>query len=162
MESVKVATGPFLTHLHRAGEGEAVLFIHGSGPGATGLSNWQLALPELGRDFLCLAPDLVGYGESTHPEPPPRGARAWMRLWVDQLLGLLDALGLERAHLVGNSLGGPSPSTSSWRPRSASGGWSSWGLWGAFPPDPGAGPHLGLLRGPHLKRHEERHPLVRL
>lgn len=29
-----------------------------------------------------------------------------MRLWVDQLLGLLDALGLERAHLVGNSLGG--------------------------------------------------------
>ena len=46
MESVKVATGPFLTHLHRAGEGEAVLFIHGSGPGATGLSNWQLALPE--------------------------------------------------------------------------------------------------------------------
>ena len=73
MESVKVATGPFLTHLHRAGEGEAVLFIHGSGPGATGLSNWQLALPELGRDFLCLAPDLVGYGESTHPEPPPRG-----------------------------------------------------------------------------------------
>ncbi|AFH40244.1 alpha/beta fold hydrolase [Thermus thermophilus] len=106
MESVKVATGPFLTHLHRAGEGEAVLFIHGSGPGATGLSNWQLALPELGRDFLCLAPDLVGYGESTHPEPPPRGARAWMRLWVDQLLGLLDALGLERAHLVGNSLGG--------------------------------------------------------
>ena len=118
MESVKVATGPFLTHLHRAGEGEAVLFIHGSGPGATGLSNWQLALPELGRDFLCLAPDLVGYGESTHPEPPPWG------FWTPW--------GWSGPTWWGTPSGGPSPSTSSWRPRSASGGWSSWGLWGGL------------------------------
>ncbi|WP_243095089.1 alpha/beta fold hydrolase [Thermus thalpophilus] len=106
MERQKVTTGAYTTHLYREGEGEAVLFIHGSGPGATAWSNWQLALPELGRDYLCLAPDLVGYGESQHPDPPPRGVRGWMRLWVDQLLALLDALGLERAHLVGNSLGG--------------------------------------------------------
>jgi 2-hydroxymuconate-semialdehyde hydrolase len=92
--------------LYREGQGEPVLFIHGSGPGATGLSNWQLALPELGRHFLCLAPDLVGYRESTHPDPPPKGVRAWMRLWLNQLLGLLEALGVERVHLVGNSLGG--------------------------------------------------------
>jgi len=106
VEALKLKTGPWETHLYREGRGEAVLFIHGSGPGATGLSNWQLALPELGRHFLCLAPDLVGYGESTHPDPPPRGVRAWVRVWVDQLLGLLDALGIGEAHLVGNSLGG--------------------------------------------------------
>lgn len=106
VEALKLRTGPWETHLYREGSGEVVLFIHGSGPGATGLSNWQLALPELGRHFLCLAPDLVGYGGSTHPDPPPRGVRAWMRVWVDQLLGLLDALGIGEAHLVGNSLGG--------------------------------------------------------
>ncbi|KGQ20975.2 alpha/beta hydrolase [Thermus filiformis] len=106
MEKLKVKTGEYQTSLYRNGQGEAVLFIHGSGPGATGLSNWQLALPELGKDFLGLAPDLLGYGESDHPDPPPRGARAWMRLWVDQLLALLDALGIGEAHLVGNSLGG--------------------------------------------------------
>ncbi|WP_448592690.1 alpha/beta fold hydrolase [Thermoflexus hugenholtzii] len=106
MEKKRVKVGPWETNLHQEGEGEAVLFIHGSGPGATGWSNWQLALPELGKDFLCLAPDLVGYGESTHPDPPPQGVRAWMRVWVDQLLGLLEALGIREAHLVGNSLGG--------------------------------------------------------
>lgn len=94
------------TSFYREGHGETVLFIHGSGPGATGFSNWQLALPELGKDFLCLAPDLVGYGESSHPDPPPTGVRAWMRLWLDQLLSLLDALEVKQAHLVGNSLGG--------------------------------------------------------
>jgi len=106
MEKLKVKTGRYETSLCRYGHGEVILFIHGSGPGATGLSNWQLALPELGRDFLGLAPDLLGYGESEHPDPPPRGARAWMRLWVEQLLALLEALEIEGAHLVGNSLGG--------------------------------------------------------
>jgi 2-hydroxymuconate-semialdehyde hydrolase len=106
MEKLTVRTGSWDTTLYRNGRGDAVLLIHGSGPGATGWSNWQLALLELGRDFLCLAPDLVGYGESTHPDPPPRGVRVWMRVWVNQLLGLLETLGLAEVHLVGNSLGG--------------------------------------------------------
>ncbi|GBD41764.1 2-hydroxymuconate semialdehyde hydrolase [bacterium HR39] len=53
-----------------------------------------------------LAPDLAGFGASTHPATPPRHIRGWMRLWTDQCLALLDALGLARAHLVGTSLGG--------------------------------------------------------
>jgi 2-hydroxymuconate-semialdehyde hydrolase len=106
MESLLLQTGNDQTFLNRAGSGEAVLFIHGSGPGATGLSNWRLALPEIGKNHLALAPDLIGYGQSTHPNPPPQGPRAWMRLWINQLLGLLDALKLEKVHLIGNSLGG--------------------------------------------------------
>lgn len=106
MERVRLRTGAVETSLSRQGAGEAVLFIHGSGPGAGGPSNWQLALPALGDRFLCLAPDLVGYDQSTHPDPAPRGPREWMRLWVDQLIGLLDALNIDKAHLVGNSLGG--------------------------------------------------------
>ena len=106
MERTRLKTGAVQTSLCRQGIGEAVLFIHGSGPGAGGHSNWQLALPPLGDRFLCLAPDLVGYDQSTHPDPAPRGPREWMRLWVDQLIGLLDALNIDKAHLVGNSLGG--------------------------------------------------------
>nr|BAH89874.1 2-hydroxymuconic semialdehyde hydrolase [uncultured bacterium] len=106
MERTRLKTGIVETSLCRQGAGDPVLFIHGSGPGAGDQSNWQLALPALGDRFLCLAPDLVGYDQSTHPDPAPRGPREWMRLWVDQLIGLLDALNIEKVHLVGNSLGG--------------------------------------------------------
>lgn len=106
IEKVQVITGGNETCLNRAGSGEAILFLHGSGPGATGLSNWQHALPEFASKYLTLAPDFIGYGGSTHLETPPQGMRAWMRLWVDQMVNLLDALEIERAHLVGNSLGG--------------------------------------------------------
>ena len=103
-----ISTGPFSTHLHRAGEGhaESILFLHGSGPGADGWSNWQFALPEFGEAYDALAPDLIGFGASTHPSPPPTSIRAWMRCWVDQCIALLDKLGKEKVHLVGNSMGG--------------------------------------------------------
>ena len=103
-----VKTGSYETHLNRTGEGndEAVLFLQGSGPGATAWTNWQFALPALGESYDCLAPDLVGYGNSEHPDDPPQGAAAWLEIWVNQQIDLLDNLGLERAHLVGNSMGG--------------------------------------------------------
>lgn len=103
-----VQTGRYRTHLNRVGEGnaEAILFLHGSGPGANGWSNWQFALPALGEGYDCLAPDLVGFGRSEHPEDPPEGMSDWLGVWVNQAVGLLDALGLEKVHLVGNSMGG--------------------------------------------------------
>lgn len=96
------------TYLNECGAGqkEAILFLHGSGPGASAWSNWQYIMPEFGEKFYCLAPDLVGFGKSHHPEEPPNGMRNWMRLWMDQLISLLDELNLERVHLVGNSMGG--------------------------------------------------------
>lgn len=103
-----VEVGGTVTHLNRAGAGkqEAILWLHGSGPGATGWSNWQYALPVFGEAYDCLAPDLIGFGASFHPDPPPTGMGKWMRLWVDQVLSLLDHLAIRRAHLVGNSMGG--------------------------------------------------------
>jgi 2-hydroxymuconate-semialdehyde hydrolase len=103
-----VKTGSYETYLSRAGEGndEAILFLQGSGPGATGWSNWQFALPALGESYDCLAPDLIGYGNSDHPDDPPQGVAPWLDIWVDQQIELLDNLGLEKAHLVGNSMGG--------------------------------------------------------
>ncbi|EID44700.1 alpha/beta fold hydrolase [Parageobacillus thermoglucosidasius] len=107
--SAYAKTGAYETYFYRAGagNGEAILFIHGSGPGATAWSNWQYALPFFKeKGFDCIAPDLIGFGMSEHPSSPPKGIRSWMRLWVDQLELLLDALAVKRTHLVGNSLGG--------------------------------------------------------
>ena len=105
---LELQTGDLTTHCERSGEGraETILLLHGSGPGVTAWSNWQFALPALGEHYHCLAPDLVGFGATEHPQNPPAGMRNWMRLWVDQCLALLDALKIQKAHLVGNSMGG--------------------------------------------------------
>jgi 2-hydroxymuconate-semialdehyde hydrolase len=85
---------------------EAVLFLHGSGPGATGLSNWEQVITDLGPSYYCIAPDMIGFGDSSHPLDPPRGMGPFNQLRADALLALLDELALDRVHLVGNSMGG--------------------------------------------------------
>lgn len=88
-------------HLLEAGEGPAVVFIHGSGAGASGISNFRRNLPlAQGRRIVII--DLPGYGESpnrTLPEGIYDGMAGWVR-------GAMDAIGIERASFVGNSLGG--------------------------------------------------------
>ncbi len=96
------------TFCHREGEGndESIIFLHGSGPGVSAYSNWMFALPGLGGKYDCIAPDLFGFAGSEHPEDPPQGTLAWMDVWVGQVIGLMDELGVEKTHLVGNSMGG--------------------------------------------------------
>lgn len=103
-----IQTGSHETYVNRQGEGneESILFLHGSGPGATAWSNWQHALPALSDRFDCVAPDLIGFGNSAHPETPPEGVRDWLEVWIQQQVDLLDSLGLSTVKLVGNSLGG--------------------------------------------------------
>ena len=45
---------------------------------------------------------MVGFGYSDRPE----GVQYGLDMWADQTVGLMDALGIEKAHLVGNSFGG--------------------------------------------------------
>ena len=106
--NTEIQTGGYRTFVNRSGEGHdrTILFLHGSGPGVTAWSNWQYALPFFDETFHCLAPDLVGFGATHHPANPPAGMHNWMRLWLDQSLALLDALNLQKVHLVGNSMGG--------------------------------------------------------
>ncbi len=94
--------------MYRAGDPtrKGIVFLHGSGPGADAWSNWQLALPVFGEEMDAIAPDLVGFGKSIHPVPSPQHIRQWMRYWVQEVLELLDILGKEKVHLVGNSMGG--------------------------------------------------------
>lgn len=90
------------THYHDVGEGPVVLLIHGSGPGVTAFANWRLTMPALAKRFRVIAPDMVGFGDTERPA----GYRYSMENWVAHLIGLLDALGVECAHVVGNSFGG--------------------------------------------------------
>ena len=90
------------TNYHDRGDGFPVLFIHGSGPGVSAWANWRLALPELAKKYRVIAPDMAGFGFTDRPA----GIVYDMATWVGQTVGLLDALGLEKAHVVGNSFGG--------------------------------------------------------
>jgi 2-hydroxymuconate-semialdehyde hydrolase len=90
------------TNFHDLGAGFPVLFIHGSGPGVSAWANWRLALPELAKTHRVIAPDMVGFGFTDRPS----GIAYDMYTWVRQAVGLLDALGLKKAHVVGNSFGG--------------------------------------------------------
>jgi 2-hydroxymuconate-semialdehyde hydrolase len=103
-----VAVGDVSFHVNESGPPDAptVLWFHGSGPGASGASNWEWMIGELDDEYHCLAPDIVGFGDSTHPDPPPQGLKAFTELRVATLVGLLDAFGIEQAALVGNSMGG--------------------------------------------------------
>lgn len=96
-----VANGISTNYLE-AGAGEPVLLIHGSGPGVTAYANWRLTLPALARQFHCYAPDMAGFGFTERSS----GITYNLQTWVDQLLGFLDALGLDTVSLVGNSFGG--------------------------------------------------------
>lgn len=105
---LELETCGYVTRGLRAGAGNptAVLLLHGGGAGAQASSNWKLTLPALGERYDVIAPDLLGFGDTTHPEDPPLGPAAWLDARVEQLVGILDALGHEKAVLVGNSLGG--------------------------------------------------------
>lgn len=100
--STTIAVGPRAIHLAEAGEGPPVLMLHGGGPGASGVSNYSRNIPALARRFRLLIPDLPGYGRSTKglDRGDPFGDLA------RSMLGLLANLGIERAAVVGNSLGG--------------------------------------------------------
>lgn len=90
------------TNCHDQGQGYPVLLIHGSGPGVSAWANWRLVMPELARQARVIAPDMVGFGFT---ERPPN-QRYDMDAWVAQAVGVLDALGIEKTDLVGNSFGG--------------------------------------------------------
>jgi 2-hydroxy-6-oxo-octa-2,4-dienoate hydrolase len=91
------------TNYLEVGSGDnTVVFVHGSGPGVTAYANWRLTLPAMAEHVHAYAPDMVGFGFSDRPD----GITYSVQTWADQVIGLLDALGIERTSLVGNSFGG--------------------------------------------------------
>ncbi|MGH8009705.1 MAG: alpha/beta fold hydrolase [Candidatus Binatia bacterium] len=90
-------------HYHERGSGQPVVFLHGGGQGASGISNWKLNLDHFAQQgYQALAPDALGYGLSSKPED----ATFNVTFLVDGLRRFLDALKIDKATLVGNSMGG--------------------------------------------------------
>ncbi|HTQ15895.1 alpha/beta fold hydrolase [Mycobacterium sp.] len=98
--TVTVAGKPIF--VAEAGDGPAVVMLHGGGPGASGVSNYSRNIDALARQFRVIVPDMPGYGRSDKgiDQSDPFGYLA------DMIRGLLDELGIDSAHLLGNSYGG--------------------------------------------------------
>jgi 4,5:9,10-diseco-3-hydroxy-5,9,17-trioxoandrosta-1(10),2-diene-4-oate hydrolase len=84
------------------GGGLPLVMLHGGGPGASAWSNFGAALPAFARTFRTLLVDQPGFGGSD--KPPVVGN--YYRFAADRVVSLLDELGIDRVHLLGNSLGG--------------------------------------------------------
>ncbi len=81
-------------------EGEAVVLVHGNVSSSIFWQETMLALPQ---GFRAFAPDLRGFGAT---ETAPVDATRGLGDFADDVVALLDALDLDRAHLVGWSMGG--------------------------------------------------------
>jgi pimeloyl-ACP methyl ester carboxylesterase len=81
-----------------AGEGPAVLLVHGIGDSSV---TWRSVIPELARNHTVVAPDLLGHGASDKPR-----ADYSIGAYANAMRDLLSVLGIERATVVGHSLGG--------------------------------------------------------
>jgi len=95
-----VRTPDYDIQINEAGEGHPVVLIHGTGPGATGWSNFAPNVGPLAEHFRVIAVTMPGWGESS----PQNVATGFDQ--GEAVRQLLDALDIERAALVGNSMGG--------------------------------------------------------
>ena len=84
------------------GGGLPLVMLHGGGPGASAWSNFGRVLPTFAASFRTLLVDQPGFGRSDRP--PVVGN--YYRHAADYVVKLLDELGIDRVHLLGNSLGG--------------------------------------------------------
>jgi len=100
---VREADVDLTLHYHDAGSGEVVMMLHGGGPGATGWSNYSRNIgPFVDAGYRVILVDAPGFGKSDpvviHESRGLHQAKA--------IAGLMRALGLDRTHLLGNSMGG--------------------------------------------------------
>jgi len=91
------------TNYITSGDGTPLILIHGSGPGVTAYANWRGVIPDFSQHFHCYAPDTLGFGYTDFPEDIDGFS---MDRWVAHLIGFMDALGIAKAHFIGNSYGG--------------------------------------------------------
>jgi 4,5:9,10-diseco-3-hydroxy-5,9,17-trioxoandrosta-1(10),2-diene-4-oate hydrolase len=91
-------------HYHDVGTdtGTPLVFLHGGGPGASAWSNFGRNVPVFAEHYRVLAVDQPGFGRSV----TERIVGNYFTHSADALKALLDEHGIEKVHLLGNSLGG--------------------------------------------------------
>lgn len=95
-----VRVGSQLVHVEQAGSGEPVLLLHGFGASTY---SWRKVIPALSASHRVIAMDLNGFGYTERPRDLASYTREGQATLI---LGVLDALGIDRAHIVGHSYGG--------------------------------------------------------
>lgn len=96
----EIRTDAGMVRYHEAGEGPPLLLLHGSGPGVTGWRNFGGNLAAFADRFRCLILEFPGFGVSDDFGGHP------MVTALDAVGRFVDALGLERVDIIGNSMGG--------------------------------------------------------
>ncbi|MDQ7823053.1 MAG: alpha/beta hydrolase [Candidatus Eremiobacteraeota bacterium] len=98
MPHLRLSTGISL-YYEEEGQGQPLLLI----PGASAdHSAWVLQVPEFSRGFRVITPDMRGTGQSDRPDLKESYTA---RLMAEDIKALLDALSVEKAHVIGQSLG---------------------------------------------------------
>lgn len=93
-----IETNGITLYFETAGAGEPLLLLHGLG---SRCEDWQLQVPVFARHYRVIVADMRGHGRSSKPPGPYS-----VPMMAADVVGLLDALQIESAHIVGLSMGG--------------------------------------------------------
>ena len=101
IESKTIVIDGLLTGYLEAGDGDPVVLLHGGEFGASAEIGWERTIPALADRYRVLAPDMLGFGQSAKVIDfnDVRGMR------IRHIARFCDALGIDSAHFVGNSMG---------------------------------------------------------
>ena len=94
----KVKVSDIEMYYESVGEGDPVVLITGYG---ADLFQWALQAAELAQSYTCYMIDNRGVGQTDKPEGPYS-----IKMMADDVAGFFNAVGIEKAHLVGHSMGG--------------------------------------------------------
>jgi len=97
-----IATNGIRLSVHQAGQGAPLILLHGY---PQNHNTWAKIAPRLARDFHVIIPDLRGYGDSDIPENDADNRAYSKREMTLDIVGVLDALGYDRAHVLGHDRG---------------------------------------------------------
>lgn len=100
--SKTIYAGGMNIHYHDIGKGEPLVMLHSYGPGSTAWITFFKNLPELSKHFRCIAMDLPNFAK-TGPVVFNEPVHVFQ---AKTALALMDALGIHKAHVLGNSQGG--------------------------------------------------------
>ncbi|SMY08985.1 alpha/beta fold hydrolase [Flavimaricola marinus] len=98
-----VQTGDVRLSVHRAGSGTPLILLHGY---PQNHHCWEHVAPTLAQDFDVIIPDLRGYGDSDAPPDDASHSTYSKRQMANDVAGLMDALGIGQAHVLGHDRGG--------------------------------------------------------
>lgn len=99
----EIQAGPYRVSYHDAGEGPVVIMLHGGGPGASGWANFNANFASFAAKHRTVLVDMLSFGRS---ESVVFDAEPATTVRARAVRDLMDALGIERASFLGNSMGG--------------------------------------------------------